>query len=198
MDGNANDKSGTYNGTASNVTYSQGYINDGGVFNGSNSTISLPVSSYLQSTGDKSYSIWFKTSVTSGNHSLFDDYGTGTGGINHHHYIQGSTGQLQFVTYRPSPTASVGTTSGLSLNDGNWHHLVVVSDNSNSQILVYIDDNVEITLTGLPAFTQGKTTGYLGSYNSGGNGYSWDGQFDQVRIFNKALSASEVTTLYTE
>lgn len=42
FDGNANDESGNYNGTASNVTYTNGQFTQAAVFNGSNSSVGIP------------------------------------------------------------------------------------------------------------------------------------------------------------
>jgi hypothetical protein len=40
---------------------------------------------------------------------------------------------------------------------------------------------------------------HIGAYQYSGGTYGFfNGSIDQVRIFNKALSASEVTTLYNE
>ena len=83
--------------------------------------------------------------------------------------------------------------------DGNWHNVVIVSDaDSFSNSKMYIDGS-EKTLTISNSYTTSvkmEGTLYIGKRSDGYGDYS--GKIGQVRIFDNALSSSEVTTLYEE
>jgi hypothetical protein len=79
--------------------------------------------------------------------------------------------------------------SSLSLNQ--WVHLVAVVDRSNNQLNVYKNG----------AFVAQKSIWGLGSLSSTqpapiGGGGRFPGAIDNVRIYNRALSAQEVEQLY--
>lgn len=87
------------------------------------------------------------------------------------------------------------------INDGLWHHLVMTC--SNSVKTLYLDGNVDPFP--VPANNYGgdgwTTTAAGGQFWIGGNGYSGDGSanlnglIDEVYIFNRALSQSDVQAL---
>ena len=195
LDGNANDKSGNYNGTASNVTYAQSYINQGGVFNGSSSYI-YAASSVLSPTTNYSVSVWCKwSSKPSTSVGLVGNFKTGV------------TPQVGFVIAKASGlntfgfwadgTATNGNVQGTTnFVTGQWYHVVGTYDGSN--IKIYVDGTLEGTqaYTATPGTTDQPLV--IGRWYGNYSGYYHDGQIDQVRIFNKALSTSEVATLYAE
>jgi hypothetical protein len=84
--------------------------------------------------------------------------------------------------------------------DGSWHHLAVTVERaSNSGVHWYLD--------GQPAGRFSDPTGRRGSLSNaaplliGANFYSgpirFDGTVDELQIFNRALTASEVSALHT-
>ena len=100
--------------------------------------------------------------------------------------------------------------------NGNWHHLVIVYDETTSRLTYYVDG---VALTGLAdnltsvksggnprgplSFNHvsnfilggwGKHVGIAGPQDSWVQSYS--GALDQFRLYSKALSASEVLALY--
>lgn len=114
-------------------------------------------------------------------------------------------------------TPSNGTMPG-NLLDNNWHHLAFVYDEVTSKMSYYVDGQ---PLTGLkPALTdfldgttphgsiklkKGSVSNFvLAGWNKHVNItgpkddwiQSWQGGLDQFRLYNKALTASEVLSLY--
>jgi len=89
-----------------------------------------------------------------------------------------------------------GTNYGAStsINDGLWHHIVVISDSSAGLIKAYIDGVAE-PITGTPAnFTTSTGNIYFGGVS--GSTAEFNGSMDETAMWNKVLSASEVTELY--
>jgi len=185
---NANDTTGNYNGTASNVTYASGYINNAAVFNGSSSVfdtnLSVPtnwtVSLWLKRTPNGYFGGTTNSSVRSGVY-----------------FYANSNGKIQ-VNNRNSSGGnidSLSTSTGL-VTEGNWHHIAITFDSTSGTGLttVYIDGVNEGTLDGTPThstdFKFGRSGDYAVEY--------FNGSIDQIRIFNKSLSADDVATLYAE
>lgn len=88
-----------------------------------------------------------------------------------------------------------------SLNDTKWHHYTMVYDGSlsgNSRLQAYVDGvniSSSLSFTGTIPATSGSYTGGLdiGRHNlTDAN----DGVIDDVRIYNRALSADEIKRLY--
>lgn len=82
----------------------------------------------------------------------------------------------------------------MSVNE--WHHLaIVISGSTNMKI--YVDNVLRLNLdNGNPPREPWKP-----AFNIGSNSFNFmkfNGQIDQFRVFNRTLSASEVTALYNE
>ena len=192
----ASDETGSYDGTATNVDFNViGKYGFAGLFNGSNSyidisTLDFPTNNfsvsawvYLNSTpGSTTYNMILTTAKqNSGGYFYFTFYGT----------------QLQYYHVASSTSVIGGTVAA-----GQWNH-VVLTQSSTGGAKVYLNDSVVASNTSLTANNTPNTTSggvnTLGYYNTGSSTTgSLNGRMDQVRIFNKAISAAEVTTLYNE
>ena len=81
-------------------------------------------------------------------------------------------------------------------NDGNWHHLATTWDSSGDELKLYLDGTLVGTTTGLTPITGSFTTSSIGSNSVGGA--FWKGNIDEVVLFNKTLTGTEVSNLYNE
>ena len=174
----ATDLTGNYTGTESNITYSSGNYGQAAVFNGSSSKItSMP-----PITANSSYtiSLWFKTS-SSARQSII-----ASNSSSHSIALNINNGQLAI---HETDVGDSDTFTG-TWNDGNWHHLVMVN---KSAIWV---DGVSRGTTTQDLFENEKLE--FGYWEHSGPIYYFNGSLDQIRIFNKALTSSEVTQLYNE
>ena len=199
FEGNANDESGNYNGTASSITYVQSYINNGAVFTGNTNALAgskVTVSNSVYGTNKSIFSIsgWVNYGTTSSELPIFGNGGTvgGTTGYAVYTYL----GQI-IITFRTDPNQNFYY-SGEYLDDNEWHHIALTFDNGD--YVLYIDNSASLS---------GTTTNYINNptptYDTHfGNRFSrnetgvLNGSMDQIRVFDKALSASEINTLYTE
>ncbi len=185
------DLSGSYNGTGTEIQYAAGRYGQAASFNGSSSDVTISsLSSMFGSKTTFSVSLWFKTTAT-GNRALFDDYTA----QNYNLQLYLFNGNLN-ATVRFGNNDGNMTTSSSTYNDGNWHHVVVTSNQTT--YYTYVDGSQIRTWSAPPqTYSGGSPTPTIGAA-AGGTANFFDGEIDQVRIFNKALSASEVTTLYNE
>jgi hypothetical protein len=201
-----NDSSGnSYTGTLLNSpTWTTGKFNYALAFTGNNSTptsVQLPNDSFNSlSTG--SISLWFKPS-NSGD-SWQDLFG-----------VAKSVGWYEIAYQYATPTVNVDVNScssgdftfntplpGLSTD---WHHLVLTVDSSGNK--VYIDgQKAKVTYTNgssvsdcfMSKYAVSTTYYYIGCWGRGScdTNELYEGRIDDVRIFNYALTATQVKTLY--
>ena len=190
LDGNANDTGGNYNGTASNVTYAQSYINNGGVFNGSSSVIDL---GQRLLGGTHSASAWVKTSATGARQVIIGNaYDGSTYGLS----VFIETDNILYLQWSHSNSwINVVDSTVNRVNDGSWHHIAYFISAGSQKLYV---DGAEVASGTTSSTAQNNTTAptRIGR-NWDASGY-FNGSIDQVRIFNKALSTSEIATLYAE
>jgi hypothetical protein len=170
-----------------------GYINRGAVFNGSSSLVSASGFSVLT---EFSISFWINTTTTANEIMFQFDDGSNVNANS----IQTNGGNEFFIfPYNPSGGSgklSMNTTDAATIYDGNWHHFVYTTDGTTE--LMYLDGSSVSTTKYDSYTTTARTTANL-RLGSRRDGYGdFNGQLDQVRIFNKAISSSEVTTLYNE
>jgi predicted GH43/DUF377 family glycosyl hydrolase len=194
LDGNANDLGGNYNGTASNVTYETGKFGQCAVFDGSSGLIPLSNGAIVDVTNDYSISMWIKTTDTVSMNRFFDN-------VLSNGYLKN---QVVIVLYnndfRVYPISSDGsyTCDGFTFSaptvENAWMH-VVFNIKYDRTYNIYLNGinyaGTDVQNTYITSATTGTTLGKA-------DGDYFNGQIDQVRIFNRALTQEEVTTLYNE
>jgi len=187
------DLSGNYDATGTEIQYAAGRYGQAASFNGSGSYIDIESQSLIQNDIE-SFSFWFKNKFVLG----FYDPSSASSTDRRRWFIDNTTNgsikiQVNNDQYNYEQT---GITE-----DSNWHHLAVVSDG-----YIYLDGTALSSTFNTSYWITDGTNGttrdtirigssdYIGDADSGFS----EGLMDQVRLFNKALSASEVTTLYQE
>jgi hypothetical protein len=141
------------------------YINYGSTLNPTVTSISI--------------SAWVKSNTTSGARMWLD--AGGGNGTNQRFYSALSTSSGHGVGIQGSAWSSGSTPA-----DTNWHYQTIVMDASANTAYVY--DNSELVLTR----TYTSYT-FVGDIRIGGRpGYPWLGKIDAVKIYNQALTATQV------
>jgi len=156
-----------------------GRINIGAYFNGSSSTITasgttIPTNASIQ--------CWIKTKLASGNYPLF--------GFNGGAYMAfWVSGGLYISAHLKDSNNNEGWCGGSKqLNDGNWHHLVLVK--TGSKIELFIDGESD---------GSDNTVTYTGNFTASGITFApagYPGMMDECAYWEKALSQAEITELY--
>ena len=182
----ATDQTGSYDGTPTNVNFNvAGKFGNAGEFNGSSSYV---LASSFMPTGSnpRSASAWVKTTISNANMTILF---SGSSGSNNAFIFRILNGQLGIAFWGNDHDF---TATGLT--DGNWHHVVATYDGSAAK--VYLDgDLIGTGSAGAVSTNSGNFA--IGAYNNGVDAL-FNGKIDQVRIFNRAITANEVTTLYNE
>ena len=194
LDGNANDLTTNYNGTWSGTeAYTTGQFGQAAVFDGSSSYISLTQPVNL-STDDFTYSFWINPATNTGYGAPLAQYGGINATRNFYSYRMGSTEKITFGLVSTggafNQIISTGTTP---LNQ--WTHVALVRDSSTQKI--YLNGQLSGSLSNTTTTSTSSEPFLIGSTNENVAEF-FNGSIDQVRIFNTALSADNVATLYNE
>ncbi|MFB6194552.1 MAG: LamG-like jellyroll fold domain-containing protein [Haloplanus sp.] len=86
----------------------------------------------------------------------------------------------------------IGATSAGTTTPGTWQHWVVTYDGSTARL--YVNGSEAATESGTTSVPQSRY--HIGGRYQNRAKYRFDGAIDDVRIYSRALSASEVQTLY--
>ena len=179
---NANDVTGSFNGTANSITYAAGKFNKAAVFNGTTGDIDLP--STIEST-TMSVSLWVYLDNNAPTNEVLIDFDNGYA-LN---FPAAASGKLaaQWANSNANHTLS-----NAALSDSQWYH--VVANFRSGATDLYID-GVKQTTGGTAADYLTASTNTIGSRRTG---EFLDGMVDQTRMFQYALTQTQVTELYNE
>jgi hypothetical protein len=84
------------------------------------------------------------------------------------------------------------------LNDGEWHLVVGTYDGSTNVGTIYVDGVAENSATlDMSSDLVGGSYLCFGAYGLNCEGYRLPGAMDEIRLYDRVLSASEITAMYT-
>lgn len=186
FEGDANDVSGQLNDgqvLGAEPTYDRfGEPNAAFSFNGVDSYIELPEVDYFGSSDQLTVSWWVNPANTSGV----------TGVLNFGNMLaQVIDGVLYTNLYFSGSGDVVGSTS---LNLDEWQHLTLTYDGVNTRLY---KNGSEVGVTALSGAVDSRGSGTpstIGTIN--GSADFFDGDIDDIKVYNRPLSASEVDELY--
>jgi hypothetical protein len=193
------DSSGNgYNGTATSVTYAAGRFGQAAVFNGSSSVITSSSAGTAINVSSLSFSLWFKTNLNDSTDRILINSYDGSG--NERFYASLLNSGLSVVIYDSSSAVYIQNFIN-TVTTGTWYHLSVTHTGTTTTVYLNGTPITPSATTGTavaiktplspPPLTMGQLQDYPGTY-------AFNGSIDQVRIFNSALSAGNVTSLYNE
>jgi hypothetical protein len=186
----ASDMSGNYNGTATDVSFVNGYINEAGSFNGSSSFINIDTITFP--SNDFTVSAWVNTNDVSAQYNMIITTAkNGSGSM----YLTLEYDKLYY--YDSISTVSLDSGVGTILNN-TWYHCVITKS-SSSGIKLYLNGSlVDSNPTTQSLKTSNTGQNRIGHYYTPTQIGHFNGEIDQFRIFNTALDSTQVTQLYNE
>jgi hypothetical protein len=196
----ADTSSSNFNGTLANgPSWVTGKFNNALSFDGSNDYVTVPHNTALNFSQISLFSImaWIKTTQTNYGFIIAKALNEGTyAGYYLHTYLGKLHSTLQTTTSNYRLIRAETTT----VNDGNWHHVAWCNDaNSPAGHKMYIDGVLQTTTTLQDnLFGTVSTTVPLnfGARNAGGVPFA--GAIDDVRVYNRALNATEIRIIASQ
>jgi hypothetical protein len=200
-DGKAHDSVNGYSGTVNNAVSMKGKSGDGFYFNGGNAYISLP----RMVSNDFSFSLWVKTD------QFVEPHSTG-GSLGQWYRGQGLIDadvcypKKDFGVDLYGSKASFGTGPDdqsiftiNSVNDNIWHHVVATRDGKTGEIGLFLDGRKEgaATTRDIGSLTDSMNIIIGNSPCHIQENSNWfNGNIDEVIIYDRVLSQDDVTHLY--
>lgn len=174
---------------AGDVKYNTSGTNAGVVFNGTNNYVKLPY--HAGDMTNMTFAAWVKVGATTAGQRIFD-FGNGE---EEYLYLtpRSSGGKMRFEVKKSGTVQGLDATAALST--GTWTHVAVTIKKNDVKIYVNGSQNaVSSAITILPKDVSPALC-YLGRSQFDSDP-AFSGSIGDVRIYNYALSASEVNALY--
>jgi hypothetical protein len=198
--GNANDLSGNgVNGTVNGATLTTdrfGNANSAYSFNGSNNYIQFSDTKMPTGNSSRTFSIWTNFQGNTGWGSLLS-YGKETATGNHNELLVSKNGVIDYDYF------NINSISNDSISQNNWFHIVYVFDNTigtkiyvNGVLTTLKVSGISLSSTNISSInTLLSGTMTVGNTNNNNN-YWYKGSIDDIAIYNRAITSTEVLSLY--
>lgn len=175
-------------------TISSGKLGNASNFDGSDSYVSVGAGTNFPNTENDNFtvSLWFKgaSDATFSGYKGLIVSSMADGGSDFWQFAgNGTTGYLAWIYEEGGSETSKSV--GKKFNNDEWYHLVAVHNGSSNNIYV---NGVDTSLTnGATWWTTNHAQFRLGNSESGGD---WNGSIDELAIWNRTLSATEILNIY--
>lgn len=193
FEGNAQDLSGNANhGTTNAVTYPiAGNGAQTGLFNGTSSHVVIPRS--IQD--DFTVALWMKATGTGGTGT---QWWSGDGMVDGE--VNGSAADWGLSLLNGKVAFGIGATditfaSTSNVNDGQWHHIAATRKSISGVIQIFVDGALQTSGTGPAGARTAPPFLRIGSLQTGAAASFFNGGLDGVRLYNKVLTATEITAI---
>lgn len=209
-DYSGNNATGSWSGTQAGLNsthYNAGKVGSyAGAFDGisNDDHVSLPSAS-LSPTSAWTISAWVQPTGSAASSGVILSKWESSNGVYINYQFDIGLGGSHDLRLRvgASPLGSGGPTyitGNTTMTLGQWYYVVGVFNGATQKLSAYV--NGQSDATPVPtAFSQcatNTTNPYIGAFNFGWSGYqnAFTGSIDDLRIYNRALSAAEIAAMY--
>ncbi|MEV6971774.1 sialidase family protein [Hamadaea sp. NPDC051192] len=180
------------------TTVADGRFGGGLALDGVDDRVEVPFDDSIDLGGDDfTLMTWFRYGDTTGNHTLLWAYRTGSG-TTPQIWLRAEPGSNRIRALIMVDRFNVTVQSAGAYNDGAWHHVVL--QRVNGQFVLGIDGTTVASAAVPPgSVTDGKEFGvvglHIGQRVDGADRFR--GTLDEVRVYKRALSATELDLIRT-
>lgn len=188
-----------------------GQVNGALSFDGSNDYVTIPdpgTGSVLDFTTGDSITVmaWINPTSVAGER-IITCKGATTGAVDHNYCLFQDTGKLYFGYDDSGGTFHGFGTTAIVLGTGAWQHVaasfIFNSGSSADGKLYYNGSEFPVTTLGSNVYTTAPVVQdrpqWLGAYNPSGSPTSvFSGSIDDMRIYRRILSSTDIKTIYTQ
>jgi len=204
FNGDAVDESGNgHDGTVNGATLTAdrfGNADSAYYFNGSNDRIILASEPDFdfERTDSFSQSLWIKTSDTALNRTLYSKIQKDSPYTGYEVFLR--NGQVHVYIIHSHALSEIFVSSTTLVNDAEWHHVAISYDGSSSigGLKIFVDGIAESLVVKMDALTGSILNNVTPTLGSRSDLHFYNGVMDDVRVYNRALSETEISELYTE
>lgn len=182
------------NGIMSNITYTSPYF----TYNGSSSQIAIADNALLEpGSGDWTMEVWVNQSVA-GNDVVLGKFPAGGAQVSYSIRTSATVYYAQMGSGIGSGATLFQNSSNKVRTLGTWYQLVYVFTNVAANTLQTFVNGSSIGSVGhsLASILDTTTGLYIGSYNNGEYAQWFDGKIGITRLYNRALTSTEVLNNY--
>ena len=169
------------------ITYATGKFGQAAVFNGTSSYINL--GTILAKRKKFTISFWLKKATAISYHGIMGNY-IGSG-----FWLQTDAGGRLGMAKDLSTSGTIYSFGSRNICDNAYHHIAVTK--TDKSVILYIDGTVELNLVASTDWEFSVEPLYLGMLDIS-LPRLFPGQIDQLRMFNRALTPTEILRLYAE
>jgi len=184
------------NGTMTNISFTSPYF----TYNGSSSQISVADNALLEpGNGDWTVEVWVNQAVA-GNDVVLGKFNNGGLSANVGYSIRttSSTFYAQYGSGAGSGATLIQNSTNYTVSLNTWYQIVYVFTNVAANTFQTFVNGSSIGSVGhsLASILNTSTNLYIGSYNGGEYNQWFDGKIGITRLYNRALTTSEVLNNY--
>ena len=198
FNGNANDESGNGNDGVVNgaISIADHLDNPSSAYQfGSGRSVSVPMTSSLFQLPQRSFVCWFRANGPQGGGRIYETTFQ-NGGIG----MYGGNTLDTWYSYSQHCCNIVGMNGGAL---GQWHHLVSIANDVSGLTQVFLDGSLLSQSDGYPVGggciinSAWPWQGQFMRFGLGASNESFNGDIDDIAIYNRALTEQEIQNLYT-
>lgn len=109
-----------------------------------------------------------------------------------------SSGKLQYTNWDSGASTIIDATANTTLSTGTWYHGCIVQNGANKPYSFFLNGAIDGSGTQSSSTTRNTTSLIqIGVRTNNNDNRYWNGKIDDVRIYNRALSPTEVAKLYS-
>ena len=192
LENNTIDENYKFSGIPTGIIYGNGFIGYDAKFDGSTSKITITTPPVT--TSDATYSFWIKPNITSASTAILDKWIS----TKYSYIFVIKNGNN--LTVDISTNCLVGTvneyTSKIRIANNTWQHIGIVTSGTNLSFYYNGVYNSSVTMAGtIPDCATPLIIGQNGDGTASDKVFN--GEIDEVMIFNKTSSASDISYLYS-
>jgi len=193
LDGDVTDSVGGNDGTNSGSSDTIGIVGHARSFDGVDDYVNFDDFTETEGISQITYSVWVKKKENGQRQHILGDwsYTNGEG-----QRIEYQSNNIPRFTIETSESGNIDVESDSEITDFNWHHIVGVYNETN--LLLYIDGIEQLSKPSISGNTMDNIADFQLGISGDKSSYPFNGSIDEVLIFNRSLSSTEISEIYNE
>ena len=182
------DMTGVNDGAVSGLSWTQGKYGTGLSFSGTVGNVTIPASPTINLTSSFTISAWINPASLTGYRTVLIKEVTGGCG----YWLQTAGNQIS-SGFSDGMFCRDHATTSVNLQAGTWYHVAAVFDDTANTYKIYLDGTLVSSHTETATIAPNTENLVLGQTAYAAGGYErWHGSIDELRIYDRALSPSEI------